>query len=760
MWFLSRNARFNHMSFNESKIPFNGRPSGEGVRTVVPWGVLPPSENSTSTIGPREIIRLCCIIFRSRWPLGLLAAIVVAGGVGFVLFRRPIEETAQTTLLAQSTLDQILNPTTEGLSGDRDRQEAALRNHLSMMTSRRFQEVLKANFTPSEAAVIQQPYVNRRHPPSDELLAALLAKNIKIDRERESEIFVITAKHPSPLIALMMTARFSSTYIRFAQGELHSATKEAVDLLRVQAGELSDAIVALQNQRLEYRGKYNLVSVETNEDMLDERMKRLNLGLSEVRVRQMEIEAQVAHAREDIARTPLPFSNPVLANYGHNQALRLELDALKVQRDVAAGRYGPNHAKMLEIERSIKAAEEGLKRNFALAFEDLRTQSELSAESVKKFESEIAGTFSKSLELSGLAGRLTGLDQTIDSKRKTLDVLLRRLDKISVDNELPVDVLRIIDPAYIVVPHIPLKFLYGAIAAFLGAMAFFVTTIGANFLDQTVHGGMDLESRFGVRVLGAIPKLGRTRKAERAHVVRDNVMLPYVEAFLTIASQIDLVSGKPFPKRIIVTSALSGEGKSTTASNLAATFTRLGWRTVLVDGDFRKPAQQGLHQIKGEKGLLPWAAQGFQPSPDLFTPGGPLGLTILPDGTTLIPAGGVDAQPSKHLIAPAMSEFFDQLGRKFDAVIIDTPPAGVFQDALILARSCEETIFVIREGKAATALIARIVVDFARTNAPVLGLCLNHFRILGADAPINYARPSAAAAYYKIKPRQKMAVSA
>ncbi len=738
---------------SRAKVTITDGAEPSAVRTAVPWAPAPVVVSPPDTLGPREIIRLCLVIFRSRWPLGLLAAVVIAAGAGYLLFRHPLEATAQTTLLAQSTFDQILNPTT-GSQVELDRQEDALKNHLSMMTSRRFQQTLVASFSPEESAAIQRPYASRRHPQSPELFAGLLAKKIKVDRERERAFFTVTAKHPSPDVAMMMADHFASTYLRFVQNELHGATQKASEVLRKQAGELSETIVALEKESLEYRRKYNLISVEANQDMLNEQLKSLHEALSDVRIKQLQLDAQVARAREDLAQSPLPYSNPTLAAYGHNQTQWQELETLKNQRAIAAGSFGPNHAKMRELDRSVAAEEESLRRNFSLAFEDLRTQAELAANSAGKLEAEIARTFNKSLELNELAGHFNALGQTIESKRKTLDLLLQQLDKTSIDTQLPVDVLRIIDPAYVVYPLIPLKVIYAAIVALCAGAAFFVTTVSLNFFDRTVTASMDLERRFGLRVLGAIPKLGKTRKVERAHVVRDKVVLPYVEAFLTVANQIDLVSLKPFPKRIVVTSALPGEGKSTAASNLAATFTRLGWKTVLVDGDFRRPAQHGMHRTKNDRGLITWAEGGFKPSPDLLSPDGPLGLTVLPDGTSLIPAGGTDVQPSRYLVAPPMTEFFDQLGWKFDVVVVDTPPAGLFQDALILARSCEETVLVVKEGRAAATLVDRIIVDFARTNAPVLGLLLNCFRLAGTDAPFAYGHHGAAAKYYK--PKRKL----
>lgn len=200
-----------------------------------------------------------------------------------------------------------------------------------------------------------------------------------------------------------------------------------------------------------------------------------------------------------------------------------------------------------------------------------------------------------------------------------------------------------------------------------------------------------------------------------------------MEAFLSIIGQLDLVSNKPLPKRLLVTSTLPGEGKSMAASNLASTYSRLGRRTLLVDCDFRRPSQSMLQQVGEGRGLLPWMAAGYPAAPDLLQPGGSLGIETLPDGTLFLPAGGTDSQPTRLIIAPAMLSLFEQLSGEFDVIVIDTPPAGVFQDALILAKHCQETILIARDGKAQTAQVQRVINDLEKTHAPVVGVILNAF---------------------------------
>ena len=214
---------------------------------------------------------------------------------------------------------------------------------------------------------------------------------------------------------------------------------------------------------------------------------------------------------------------------------------------------------------------------------------------------------------------------------------------------------------------------------------------------------------------------------DRAHIVRDGVDMISAEAFLSLANRIDLISKHGVPRRILVTSTLPVEGKSIVASNLATAYTRLGRRTVLVDCDFRRPSQRTLHQIGGDSGLLRWARAGFHFDPGLLEAGHQVNTTALADGTFLIPAGASDPQPGRYLIADGMARFFALLRQEFEIIIVDTPPAGVFQDALILARYCDDTILVARDGRANLSQLTHIVHDFSKTASPAVGIVLNGF---------------------------------
>ena len=742
--------------FNGSHPPTNGTTPPMIVQTVAARPAKSGDELSLSDLRP--LIALVIAQLRARWWAGLLAAMVIVGGLGWLAFRGVPEYTAVTTLVAQSPLGKILS-VGEGAPEptDMQRQESNLRNHLTVMTSRSFRQKLTETLSPETVLAIQTPYLKPGDTPSPEFLDGILMNAISVERERGREFFTISITHRSPEIALQLADRFAAEYLEFVQEEFRAASRAAVGFLQEQASTLTDEIRALEDERREYRKTFGLISVEENQSIISERLRRINAALSDVRVQRVGLETQLKQAQIDLAASPTPFNNPALATFGDNQLLRVELERLRSQRAVLATQYGPNHPKMIESSRMIEGLEKTIAANFQLAIADLKAKYDLSVASERQLNNELTQAFNQSLDIDKLSGTFNTLGDQLAAKQKTQTVLLQRIAQTGFNVQMPPDAMRVVDSAFLVESSLKRRILIGLVILGLGAVAFVGTPMLLYMFDERLSGSDDLENVLGKELLGAIPRLGRTRAEDRPHIVRDNVDFSSVECFLSVVGQLELISKKPFPKRILLTSTLPSEGKSMVASNLAATFTRLGRSTVIVDCDFRRPTQHNLHQIAGAGGLLPWAEAGFPVGEDLFAPNSILGVRTLPDGTTFIPVGGVDTQPTRHLISPSIGAFFARLSEKFDVVIVDTPPAGVFQDALILAKYCDETILIAREGKAETAQVKRVVGELEKTPAPAIGVVLNAFAPGSSHPHMAYRHMAEKYGYGYGKPKGKKA---
>jgi polysaccharide biosynthesis transport protein len=692
----------------------------------------------------RQLTRIFMAQVRARWWAGALAALLVGAGLPWLLLRGPTESIAETTLLAQSSLDKILNYGEAQLA--EQRQENMLRNHTAVMASNTFLQRLAASFSAAEASAILTPYLKPGTVADEKSLATLLAAKIDVAREHGRDFFVVQARHYNPSISLLLANRFAEKYIGFVQNEYRDNGRAGLGVLEQQAATLTEAIRKLEDQRREYRQTLGFISVEENQSVIGERLRRINVALSEVRIQRVNLETQL-HEAKSAAASPTPFNNPVLASFRNNQSLLIELSRLQSEREVLAAQYGPNHPKMVEVDRTAAALRKNLEQNFQLALTDLQSKVDVALSSEKQLGDEVTAAFNQSLELDRLAGRFNTLGEELAAKTKAQAGLLQHIAQTDVAVQMPASTLRVIDSAYLVKNSLRRRLLLAACLT-LGGLAFFAVPLTLHFFDGTLSASTDLERLLGKDLLGAIPRVRKIPIKNRPHIVRDDLDPKIVDSFLGIVDRIEFLSGTSSSKSILVTSTLPAEGKSMFAANLASAFARIGRRTVLVDFDLRRASQQTIHDVPAGKGLLAWPAD-LPFSDNLLAPEGTLGLTKLRDGSYLLPAGGTDDQPSRLLAGARIGLLFQRLRTEFEVVLVDTPPAGVFQDALLLTKFCSGTILLGREGVAHTSQVERLVREFDKTNAPAIGLVLNAFSSHAPHPSMAYRHMGAKYGYRK-----------
>ncbi|HVU25778.1 MAG TPA: hypothetical protein VHE13_16730 [Opitutus sp.] len=690
-----------------------------------------PAHRSPMHAGFREmmpVLRLLAAQVRARWLLGAVTALAVMGGLGWWLFHGPPDYTAETTLMVAGERDEPADLQSNA-NFNLQRRENLLEGHLSAMRTRAFRLQLMRSLTPKEAARVVAPYLEPGETAGDDpdLLEDVLRSGLSVDRERGGELFTVLVQHRNPAVAMMLADRFASVYQNVVRIEQAAAESEAGTVLRARAQQLGGEIEELEKRRRAYRQSHQLISVDEDGGLLAARQKRLNETLSAVRVQSSQLEAQIAQATADLAKTPRPFQNETLASFGSTPQLRTEIGQLEAERDSLAQNFGPQHPRMIEIGERLDALRGLVDDNFKLALANLRGQLQLTAASEQRLKAEMSDAFDQALALEVAAIPFKQMGEELDAKRHAQALVLGRLEDMKVAADLEAGAIRVVDPAFL--PPVGVGRLVGEIVliAVAGLTAFLAAPLLSFLFNQRISGCFDLEVVLGRELLGAIPRLTQVAASRRGLIVQENRRPTLTEVFVSVIGQLELVSTQRPPKVLLVTSTVPGEGKSTIASNLAASYTRLGRRTVLVDFDWRRPAQHRIHGVPLEGGLVEWAATGFRLTPELFLPGSPLGLRVLEDGTSLIPSGGMESQPARLLASPAIAALFARMRAEFEIVIVDSPPAGIFHDALVVAGHCDETLLVAREGRAHTLQVRRLVQELGKTPAPAVGVVLNAF---------------------------------
>ena len=244
-------------------------------------------------------------------------------------------------------------------------------------------------------------------------------------------------------------------------------------------------------------------------------------------------------------------------------------------------------------------------------------------------------------------------------------------------------------------------------------------------LDTTVKTGDDLQKLTGASPLGVI---GYDARAQNSPLVSQLTSRSgRGEAFRTLRTNLRYVDVDKPPQVVVITSSVAGEGKSTTACNLAIALAGVGTRVILVEGDLRRPRVADYMGLEGAVGLTD-VLVGRAALGDVLQTWGNSPLSILA-------SGALPPNPSELLSSTQMIELLAELRTRAEVVIIDAPPLLPVTDAAVVARECDGAIVVVRHGKTTREQLTRSLDALNSVGARVLG---SVFNMVPAGGPNSY----------------------
>ncbi len=246
--------------------------------------------------------------------------------------------------------------------------------------------------------------------------------------------------------------------------------------------------------------------------------------------------------------------------------------------------------------------------------------------------------------------------------------------------------------------------------------------------DTAVRGENDVKALTPTPVIGAIHFAKDARGAPL--VVHGDPHSPRAEAFRTLRTNLMFVDATHPATSIVVTSSVPGEGKSTTAANLALTLTEGGSKVCVVEADLRRPRMvQYLGLVEG--GGLTNLILGEADLEDVLQPFAGSDLLVLG-------AGPIPPNPSELLGSSAMGEIVRQLRERFDYVVFDAPPLLPVTDAAVLSKHADGVLVVVGAGVVRRDQLLRTLDLLGNVGADVLGLVLNRVPAKGSDSYTYY----------------------
>lgn len=200
-------------------------------------------------------------------------------------------------------------------------------------------------------------------------------------------------------------------------------------------------------------------------------------------------------------------------------------------------------------------------------------------------------------------------------------------------------------------------------------------------------------------------------------ILNDNTDFSIVEAYKSTRTNLEYaLAAEEGCKKIIFTSAMPSEGKTTSCINTAITFALAGAKIVLIDADLRKPKVHMCLELENATGFSNYLA-GFAELDDV--------IQHCKNGLDVITSGQIPPNPSELLVSPRMEKALLKLSEKYDYVIIDAPPVNIVSDAVSMSKFVTGVAVVVKEDFTTHDALKKALSSLEFANAKILGFILN-----------------------------------
>lgn len=672
----------------------------------------------------RRGLRDYYIILRERLWIALPLAILAAAGYGYSQARQVPMYASTATMQFQHKATVV---TTEAVVDPSVRSEVDLNTYTQILNSATLRTKVVESLTPDEIKILQRPYLKHLKPGETPPPPGALLGGVSVATLRNSFLISITDQNRDPAGAALVANRYVEEFMEYLMESVGGKNTFAVDFLKNRAAQLEKESQAAQQRLEDYMQRNNLVSLDNSVNIVTDRLKAVNAALTAAQLDLLNNQVAYQQVLDFQKQGKDLLDIAYISQHSAVPVLKSQLIDLRRQQAVLGERYLERHPKMIDIANTIATVQAQLAKAVQNAIDDLKASLAKSNDTVQALQAAYAQNEKEAFRLRALGVEFNSLQSQAtgitDSYKEVLNRLNQTTTTKSLDNP-PVSPLdRAVAPGG---PYAPDLSHITRTCAGLGLVVFCGVAFGLNFLDDRVKSSWDVESFIGVNLLGIIPEINGVKDEDRYNIVLESrpENTSAVEAFLGAYSALKIQSKLDFPKSLLVTSTIPGEGKTLISCNLAASFARHGKATLLIDCDLRRPMLHRHFRQPNDAGLLKWFEAGAAlPDDPLTDPN--LGLVKAGDNLWLLRSGGRSKSPTQLLESPAFAQLLAHFKRKFDLLVVDSPPLGAVSDGLLLAERTDEIAYVCRFNRAARKHIKLYMKNLHAGKNDVLGIILN-----------------------------------
>jgi succinoglycan biosynthesis transport protein ExoP len=553
---------------------------------------------------------------------------------------------------------------------------------------------------------------------------------LKVTRPPNTYLLLISYSSPDPRLAADVANAIANSYLAHTYDIRIRSSATLSSFMEKQLDELKAKMEKSGLALAQFEKDLDVINPEEKTNILSARLLQLNTEYTVAQGERVSKEAAWnAMKSGSLEAAQVSAQGQALVK------LNETLDAARQRFALVKSTYGPTHpeyrkaaSEVAEVEKQIDTTRANIASRIEVEYREALNREQMLEKAVGETKADWDRINSRSFEYQQLK-------READADKSLYDELIKKIREADINAGFQNNNIRIADvarpPLSQVSPNkklnVMLAFLFSTLLA-VGAALLHDT------LDTTLRDPKEASRFLGTDVIATMPidrlsaefqksELGAAEGAVAKLVKSGNrkgyytATSEFEEAVRTLRNTILLSDFEGRLRSIVITSAIPGEGKTTIAAHLAIANAYRGKRTLLVDGDLRRPsihARFGLNPREGLSNVL----TGELAWRDVILP-----VEDKPN-LSLLPAG-----PGSHraadLIGPRLSTLLDEFGKEYDLVILDSPPLLGFAECLQMASAADGVLIVSRAGSTRRKDVAEVVSVLSRLRANIVGVVLN-----------------------------------
>ncbi|CAN5835453.1 N/A [soil metagenome] len=562
-----------------------------------------------------------------------------------------------------------------------------------------------------------------------DLATLQLTGMLSVSYPAENRIMYVVVRSSNPELAAQIANDHVATYVDYSKGLVSTDTKKASGALSTEFDEVEGKLRASESALYEFQKNNDLlaVSIEERQSLVSNGITAYTMKLNETHAKRLELSSLLDRMRKSADVEVL--SSPILM-LGQNSSF-----------DTLRATYYTERNKFIELEKEIgpkNLAYQMQKAKIDDLYSALQTEARRMLSGLEEqvaaatateqaLKREVDKATKDALELGPKIVAYNELLRRKKSDEDRYNILRSRLSTSELSDRMFQNFdstnVRPLDPALI--PSTPVSPKLRVNVAAAGVMSLFLG-LGLVFLivffDRSIKSTADAQQAAGVPVLGIIPmleasELGDASESARDLFVHKQPTSRVAECCRSLRTNILFSAADRQIKTIVVSSPNPREGKTTSVIYLGTTMAQSGQRVLLIDTDMRRPRLHVSLGVPRQTGLSNLIVGDQDYDAVIRT-------TDIPN-LFVLPCGPLPPNPAELLMSHRFETVLAELAKRFDRIILDSPPLQVVTDAVILSKRTDGVILVVSAGKTLREEARRAAKQIKDVEGQIFGVIVN-----------------------------------